>query len=44
MNQSYTLHDDTANRLYVAAMLCADPEVQAAGKTLAAQNPEIRIE
>lgn len=51
MNRSYTLHNDTAERLYVAANMMAvlaelvDPDeannLRAAAGTLAAQNPAL---
>ena len=44
MNRNYTLHDDTAKRLYKAAFDTGDKDVEAAAGTLAAQNPELRGE
>lgn len=41
MNQTYSLHEDTARRLYLAAMIYPDPDVRAAAKTLKAQNPDL---
>lgn len=45
MNRSYTLHDDTAKLLYMAANECDamyQGDFAAAAETLAAQYPELR--
>lgn len=53
MNRTYTLHDDSAKRLYASAMAVSNEladagltgeaaEVAAVAGTLRAQNPELR--